>query len=93
LTEGLKAQIALRLQEETFDKDKLIARNGRVTYRIWFMVEGFGRAYRYDDEKQQTLWFTVKGGFFTADRSFFEQHPSEMSILIHKGSTLLSMSR
>jgi CRP-like cAMP-binding protein len=92
LSEGLKEQIASCLREESFSKDKVIVRRGHVTYRIWFMAEGFGRAYRYSDEKQQTLWFTRKGGFFTADHSFFRQHPSEMSILIHKGSTLLSMS-
>jgi CRP/FNR family transcriptional regulator, anaerobic regulatory protein len=92
LSGALKEQISSCVVEEHFPKSKLIVRNGRVTYRIWFMVEGFGRAYRYDDEKQQTLWFTLKGGFFTADHSFFRQHPSEMNILIHKGSTLLSMS-
>lgn len=92
LSDGLSEAIALCLQEENFRKDKLIVRSGRITCRIWFIADGFGRAYRYRDEKNETLWFAIKGGFFTADRSFFKQYPSEMNILIHKGSTLLSIS-
>lgn len=91
LPAGVRRAVETCLHEETYSCDKILVRNNAVVFKIWFMVEGFARAYRERDQKEETLWFAGKGEFFTADRSFFKQHPSEMTIKVYRNSTLLAI--
>lgn len=91
LSDGLWDAILRCLKEDHLTRDVLVVRSGMVVSRVWFLNHGFARGFRQWNDEEQTLWFAKKGELFTADHSFFKQHPSDMSVMIYKGSRVLSM--
>lgn len=90
---------ALRQRFEDFiikrehKKRELILREGEVSRRIYFIVNGFARAYHLDREgREHTTWFMNKYDLMISVYSFYTQQPAAEYIELLEDSTLLSMT-
>lgn len=78
--------------EERLPKRHLLLCEGQVCRRIYFVKEGFARAYYYSGSKEFTTWFMGTGEIVISVYSFFTQRPSFEFIELLENSTLQSIS-
>jgi CRP-like cAMP-binding protein len=76
LSEALQEQVKNYLLEEHFSKKTILLKEGQVAQRIYFIKEGFTRAYYYKDGDQFTNWFNGQGDIIISVYSFFSRKPS-----------------
>lgn len=80
------------LIEERLPKRHLLLTEGYVCRRIYFVKEGFARAYYYSGRKEFTTWFMGAGEIVISVYSFFTQRPSFEFIELLENSTVQSIS-
>src|SRR5579875_736341 len=80
------------LIEEKYPKRHLLVKEGQVAKRIYFIEEGFARAYFYSGAKECTTWFMGRGDFMISVFSFFTQQPAVENVELLENSILLSMT-
>jgi CRP-like cAMP-binding protein len=74
---SLQERITDQLLYETLSNKNLLLRAGEVARRIYFIKEGFLRAYSLDDQGREcTNWFMGKNDVMISVYSFFTQKPS-----------------
>lgn len=92
LSPGLKAAISEMLIEETFKKKSLILKQGQVAQRIYFIKQGFVRAYYDKGNATFTNWFMSSGDIVISVYSFFSRRPSFENIAALEDCTLQSVT-
>lgn len=93
----LSASFQQRLQEqlltENFPQRHFVLRPGEIARRIYFIRQGFLRAFSIDrNGRQTTSRFFSQGELMTSIHSFFNQQPAEEYIEVLKASTVQSLS-
>jgi len=92
LSPELQTAISDLLIEEHFKKKTLILKQGQVSQRIYFISEGFVRAYYDKSDETFTNWFMGQGDIIISVYSFFSRRPSFESIEVLEDCTLQSIS-
>ncbi|RZJ89257.1 MAG: Crp/Fnr family transcriptional regulator [Chryseobacterium sp.] len=78
---------------ETFKAKEILIRPGNTAQRIYFVKEGFLRAYFIDQKGNQcTTWFVSPGDLMISVYSFFSQQPAEEYIEVLQEATLQSLT-
>lgn len=92
ISPGLKAHLNSILKQEFHPKKTLLLKAGHVARRIYFVNEGFVRAFYYKDNQAYTTWFMGRHEFVISVYSFFSQKPAFENIEVLEDSTLLSIT-
>jgi CRP-like cAMP-binding protein len=92
LSPGLKDKISELLIEEDFKKKSLILKQGQVAHRIYFIKQGFVRAYYDKGHDTFTNWFMGRGEIIISVYSFFSRKPSFENIEVLEDCTLQSIT-
>jgi len=93
LSAGLQQAFAGYITEEHYPKKHLLLTEGQTAKKIFFIKEGFARAYYYTKEgKECTSWFMGQGDIMISIYSFLTQQPAAESIEILEHSVIQSMS-
>lgn len=92
LSSKIQERLHEYLIEEKYPKRHLLVKEGQVAKRIYFIKEGFARAYFYHDDKESTTWFMGTGDFMISVFSFFTQQPAVENIELLEDTTLLSVT-
>lgn len=71
--------------------DKLLS-EGQTCKYIYFVCNGFARAYHLKDGKEITSWLMGEGEFIISVYSFFTQKPGSEYVELLKDSTLIRLS-
>ncbi|RZK43369.1 MAG: Crp/Fnr family transcriptional regulator [Pedobacter sp.] len=93
----LSANFQQRLQEqlltEHYPQRHCLLRPGEIAKRIYFIRQGFLRAFSIDrNGRETTSRFFSQGELMTCIHSFFNQQPAEEYIQVLNASTLQSLS-
>jgi len=92
LSESLQEHIKSCLIEERFPAKSTLLKAGQVCQRIYFIKEGFVRAYYHKDNNEFTSWFMGKGDIIVSVYSFFSRKPSFENIGVLENSILQSIN-
>jgi len=76
LSQGLTDKIGELLIEENFKKKSLLLKQGQVAHRIYFIKQGFVRAYYDKGDDTFTNWFMGQNDIVISVYSFFSRKPS-----------------
>lgn len=89
----LKEDIARLLRTETLPKKQLLLKEGQTAKRIYFIRQGFARAFYHDpDGREHTLWFMGTGDVMISVYSFFTQQPAYENIELLEPCVVQSIS-
>jgi CRP-like cAMP-binding protein len=78
---------------ETYATREILLRPGDTARRIYFVKQGFLRAYFIDEKGNQcTTWFVSAGDLMISVYSFFSQRPAEEYIEVLQEATLQSLT-
>ncbi|TCC88638.1 Crp/Fnr family transcriptional regulator [Pedobacter frigiditerrae] len=78
---------------ETFKAKEILLHPGETARRIYFVKEGFLRAYFLDQNgHEHTTWFVSAGDLMISVYSFFSQRPAEEYIEVLQEATLQSLT-
>jgi CRP-like cAMP-binding protein len=81
------------LTRERYPKKHLLLREGEVARRIYFIPQGFARAFFYDrDGREHTTWFMGPGDIMISVYSFYRQQPAAENIELLEDCTLLALT-
>lgn len=90
---ALRRDISQLLQSRDFPKKHLLLRQGQIAKRIYFIKQGFARAFYHDlDGREHTLWFMGQGDVMISVYSFFTQQAALENIELLEDSTLQSVT-
>jgi CRP-like cAMP-binding protein len=92
LSPGIRAQLEAHLTEEHFPKKTIILKEGQVSQRIYFVKQGFTRAYYHKGGSEFTSWFMGQGEIIVSVYSFFSRKPSFENIQVLEDSVLQSIN-
>lgn len=92
LSQPLKDAISEILVEEQVKKKSLILKQGQVAHRIYFIKQGFARAYYDKGDATFTNWFMDEGDIIISVYSFFSRRPSFENIEALEDCTLQSIT-
>jgi CRP-like cAMP-binding protein len=92
LSESLRERIKLYLVEDHCKKKSILLKAGQVSQRIYFIKEGFARAYYFKGNDEFTSWFMTKGDIIVSVYSFFSRNPSFENIEVLEDSVLQSIN-
>lgn len=92
LSPALQDEIKLHLVEERFGRRSVILKAGQVSQRIYFIKEGFVRAYYSKVGSDYTSWFMGPGDIIVSVYSFFSRKPSFENIQVLENSVLQSIN-
>lgn len=92
LSQPLKDAIACMLVEERVKRKQLILKSGQVSHRIYFIGQGFVRAYYDKGDSTFTNWFMGAGDIIISVYSFFSRKPSFENIEALEDCTLQSIT-
>jgi CRP-like cAMP-binding protein len=89
----LQERILSSLVEHNLPKKHLLLRAGEVSKKIYFIKNGFARAwYQTRSGKECTNWFMGRGDLMISVYSFYTQQPSGENIELLEDSTVQSMN-
>jgi len=92
LSAAFKDELMLNLQVEKYTGHQIINAAGQTENRLWFINEGFVRAYYFDREgKQRTLKFYSENDLIFSYNGFWKE-ASEYYLESLQSSTMLSLS-
>lgn len=77
---------------ETFGKNELILKQGKVCEKIYFIKSGLVERFTFEDDIKRTNWIYTKNQFFTSLSSFFEQKPSFENFEASETTVVYSLS-
>lgn len=92
LSAGLKQYLNATIKPFQLPKKHILLKEGEVCEQIYFVEDGFSRAYYARNGKEMTSWFSKTGEVIMSVHSFFKQTPSIENIELLADSTLLSLS-
>jgi CRP/FNR family transcriptional regulator, anaerobic regulatory protein len=92
LSDGLKAYLKDHFRTIQLPKKHLLLEEGTVCRNIYFIADGFSRAYYQKDDKEITSWFMGAHEVIISVHSFFTQSPSAENIQMLEDSTLLALT-
>jgi CRP-like cAMP-binding protein len=93
VSEAVKSRLHEYLKEERFPKKYKLLQEGQTAKKIYFIKEGFARAFYFTaDGKECTAWFMGTGEFMISVFSFFTQKPAAENIELLEDSTLQSIT-
>lgn len=92
LSPALQDEIKFHLVEEFFTRRAVILKAGQVSQRIYFIQEGFVRAYYNKGGSDYTNWFMGPGDIIVSVYSFFSRKPSFENIQVLENSVLQSIN-
>jgi len=93
LSAGIQQRFNDCLKEDEYDKKDILLAEGDTCRRIWFIKQGFARAYYLNQKGQEsTTWFMGQGDLMISVYSFLMQQPAHERIEILEPSTLQSIS-
>ncbi|QEC77358.1 Crp/Fnr family transcriptional regulator [Mucilaginibacter ginsenosidivorax] len=92
LTPQIKSQLESYLVEDHYAKKSILLKAGQVSQRIYFVKQGFTRAYYHKGESEFTSWFMGKGEIIVSVYSFFSRKPSFENIQVLEDSILQSIN-
>lgn len=92
----VSTELAKDLQEvvetDGYSKGHLLLNEGRVCYRLYFLVKGTARTFYYQDGKDLTSWIYPEQIPFTSWSSFLSREPSFEYIEILEDAIVESIS-
>ncbi len=90
---ALREDLASCLKQEHYPRKHVLVRPGEVARKVWFIREGFARAWYLDrDGREHTTWFMGPGDFMISVYSFFTQQPAAEQVELLADSRLLSIT-
>jgi CRP-like cAMP-binding protein len=92
LSPAIQQEIKLHLIEEHFSRKAVILKAGQVSQRIYFIKEGFIRAFYQKNGSDYTSWFMGQGDIIVSVYSFFSRKPSFENIQVLENSVLQSIN-
>ncbi|SEF43906.1 Crp/Fnr family transcriptional regulator [Sphingobacterium lactis] len=72
--------ILSKFRQETFEKNTLLATEGKLCGRLSFIEDGIFRVFKLTESREVTQWMGGKGYFVTDLSSFFFGNPANYSI-------------
>jgi CRP-like cAMP-binding protein len=89
-----KEEISKILIKQNFKAKQNLLRNGEVSDRVFFVLEGLVRGYYYDEKQQEhSTWFVTDGGFIYSVMSYVHQKPSFEYIEALEDTTVFSLKK
>jgi CRP-like cAMP-binding protein len=93
VSDAVKSRLNEYLKEERFPKKYQLLQEGQTAKKIYFIKEGFARAFYFTaDGKECTSWFMGTGEFMISVFSFFTQKTAAENIELLEDSTLQSIT-
>lgn len=93
LSAELQQSLSGYVVEEPYAKKHLLLKEGQVAKKIFFIKNGFARAFYYPhDGKECTSWFMGKGDIMISVYSFFTQQPAAENIELLEESIIQSIT-
>jgi CRP-like cAMP-binding protein len=92
LAPDIQDEIKSYLIEERFPKKSTLLKAGQVSQRIYFVKEGFVRAYYHKGGNEFTSWFMGEGEIIVSVYSFFSRKPSFENIQVLEDSVVQSIN-
>ena len=90
--ERLISYLESHLKPIQLSKKEFLLTEGNICRNIYFVADGFLRAFYLKDEKEITSWFMGKGEVIISVHSFFTQSLSAENIEVLDDCTLFSLS-
>ncbi|QXV63764.1 Crp/Fnr family transcriptional regulator [Mucilaginibacter sp. 21P] len=81
------------LRERHIEKNSFLLSPGQVCKHIWFIEQGFARSVCFNDTKEVSTGFYIKGDFVTNLNSLRNGTPSEYEIQVTEPSIVLSFEK
>ncbi len=91
LSPVIKSELESYLVEEHYPKKTILLKEGQVSHRIYFVKQGFTRAYYHKSGNEFTSWFMGQGEIIVSVYSFFSRKPSFENIQVLEDSVLQSI--
>lgn len=92
LTADVKNYLNSRFKILELPKKHLLLKEGEICRNIYFILNGFSRAYYWKDDKEITSWFMGSGEVIISVHSFFTQSVSVENIQMLEDNTMISLS-
>ncbi|WP_421940595.1 Crp/Fnr family transcriptional regulator [Pedobacter sp.] len=93
LPQPLQERVKKEALIQEFSKKQVLLRPGETSRRLYFIRQGFLRAYFIDNSgKECTTWFMGKGDLMISVYSFFTQKPAHEYIEVLQDSKLQSLT-
>lgn len=93
LSAELQNAFSSYVTENAYPKKHLLLKAGHVAKRIYFINEGFARAFYFTKNiKECTSWFMGQGDLMISVYSFFTQQPAAENIELLEDSVIQSMT-
>ena len=93
LSAELQKAFSNYISEDSYPKKHLLLKEGQVAKRIYFIKEGFARAFYFTkNAKECTSWFMGQGDLMISVYSFFTQQPAVENIELLEDSVIQSMT-
>lgn len=92
LSDNLKEYLNEHFKIIQLPKKHLLLKEGTICKNIYFIADGFTRAYYWKDNKEMTSWFFGSGEVIISVHSFFTQSPSAENIQLLEDSILVSLT-
>ncbi|OCX52785.1 hypothetical protein BEL04_00150 [Mucilaginibacter sp. PPCGB 2223] len=90
---ALRNDLNALVRTDQLPKKHLLLKQGQTARRIYFIKQGFARAFYHDlDGKEHTLWFMGTGDVMISVYSFFTQQPASENIELLEDSVLQSIT-
>ncbi len=93
LNDECKLEFSNYSQILTLKKGEVLVKEGQISDKAYFIVDGSTRAYYLKDGKDITDWFAFENDFICAINSFFQNIPSPHYIEVLEETTLLVISK
>ncbi|HWW42349.1 helix-turn-helix domain-containing protein [Pedobacter sp.] len=91
LSEGLKNQIATRVQTVKLEKDEFLMKQGEHCYYFYFLVNGILVATTNRNHKELTTFIVTDGNFVTSVTGMYGYVPSEDTVHAVEDALLLAL--
>lgn len=92
LPEKVLEEFTTLLTVETFPKNHVLLREGRVEQKMYFLEKGIARAYCHREEKEITFWFGTEGDIVLSYNSYVADQPGYETVELLEESLLYSIS-
>jgi len=93
LSAELQEAFSNYVTEDSYPKKHLLLKEGQVAKRIYFIKEGFARAFYFTkNTKECTAWFMGQGDLMISVYSFFTQQAAVENIELLEDSIIQSMT-
>jgi CRP-like cAMP-binding protein len=96
LTDKSRTYVLDHCDELSYRKGEILLKEGDVCCHIWFIKQGYLRAYQSDPsspDKESTNWFMVENDVATSVYSYFKEVPSEETIVAEEDTVVFRMSQ